>query len=369
MNRKDSVFYFKNRVIGLDLLRCLAIFYVFWGHGAILIPNEFKWLYSIPTIIPFEGVSVFFVLSGFLIGSILNNTIFKSEFKFKELLNFWIRRWYRTIPLYLIVLLVMIVLTNSLWNLNFLYFVFAQNLFWNHPEFFGVAWSLSVEEWFYLLFPGFIFLTFLVLKKKMSSLLIISLLFILVPFFMRCLYYNDINLDVRKIVFFRLDSMIYGVFASIIYFHKPDFWVKYKFISLLLSLILLAIIYSLPAYFKSSEIRIFIFNLESLSTMFLLPFLNSVKNFRFHLVNKVIVFISKISFSLYLIHGSLILWFFIRNIEFSHFILSFRFEVQRLILFLLYFLLSIGLATFMYIYIETPILKFRDRKTLHNHFK
>lgn len=365
MKIKDSIFYYENRILGLDLLRCLAIFYVFWGHGEILIPNELSWLYSIPTILPFEGVSVFFVLSGFLIGSILNKTIFKTEFKLKELLNFWIRRWYRTIPLYLIVLVVMIVLTHGLWNLNFLYFVFAQNLLWNHPEFFGVAWSLSVEEWFYLLFPGFIFLTFLVLKNKMSSLLIISLLFILVPFFMRCLYYNDINLDIRKIVFFRLDSMIYGVFASIIYFHKPDFWAKYKYISLVFSIILLAIIYVLTEYFKSPENKIYIFNLESLSVMFLLPFLNSVKKFRFVFVNKVIVFFSKISFSLYLIHGSLILWFFIRNIEFSHFILSFRFEVQRLILFCLYFVMSIGLATFMYIYIETPILKFRDRKTLH----
>ena len=69
---KHGMFDFTNRIIGFDLLRSIAIFYVFWGHGEILVPNELKWIYSIPMIIPFEGVSLFFVLSGFLIGVILN---------------------------------------------------------------------------------------------------------------------------------------------------------------------------------------------------------------------------------------------------------------------------------------------------------
>lgn len=362
----DSIFNYSNRIIGLDLLRCLAIFYVFWGHGEILIPNEYSWFYSLPTIIPFEGVSVFFVLSGFLIGTILNRTIFQNDFNFKKLLNFWIRRWYRTIPLYLLVLLAMIILTNNLWNFNYLYFIFSQNLFWNHPIFFGVAWSLSVEEWFYLLFPGFIFLTFLLLKNKMISLIVICFLFIITPFLLRCLFYDDCSLDFRKIVFFRIDSMIYGIVASIIYFHKPNFWTKFRVPFLMLSVLFLTLIFLFKEFLKLPEMKIFIFNLESLSVMFLLPFLNSKQKFRSIFINKIVVFFSKISFSLYLIHGSLVLWYFIRNLESFDFILTFRFEVQRLILFTLYIVISIGLSTLMYLYIETPILKFRDRKTSNN---
>ena len=121
---KDNIFYYENRILGLDLLRFIAIFYVFWGHGEILIPNELSWIYNIPIIVPFEGVAVFFVLSGFLIGTILNKTIFNTDFQSKDLISFWIRRWFRTIPLYFIVLIVMIIVSNDLWNYNFLYFIF-----------------------------------------------------------------------------------------------------------------------------------------------------------------------------------------------------------------------------------------------------
>jgi len=363
---KNNIFYYENRILGLDLLRFIAIFYVFWGHGEILIPNELSWIYNIPTIIPFEGVSVFFVLSGFLIGIILNKTIFNTDFQSKDLMRFWIRRWFRTIPLYFIVLIVMIFVTNDLWNNNFLYFIFCQNLFFNHPIFFGVAWSLSVEEWFYFLFPGLLFLLYKILQNKMNSLLIISFLFIVIPLILRIFFFNNIDLDVsKKIVFLRLDSMIYGVFASIIYYHKNELWKKFQKYSIVISSFILILLFTKNYYLSPSNIKIFTFNLESLSVMFLLPYLSSVKKFRFQMINKLIVYVSKISFSLYLIHGSLILWFVIRNIEISDFILSFRFEIQRLILFGLYILFSFGLATLMYLYIEVPILKYRDKITNH----
>jgi peptidoglycan/LPS O-acetylase OafA/YrhL len=363
---KNRIFHYENRIVGLDLLRFIAIFYVFWGHGEILVPNELTWLYNIPIILPFEGVSVFFVLSGFLIGTILNKTIFNTDFKSDDLVRFWLRRWFRTIPLYLIVLILLIILSNDLWNNNFLYFIFCQNLFFNHPDFFGVAWSLSVEEWFYFLFPGLLFLLIKILKNKMDSLFIITILFILLPLALRMFFFNNIDVEIsKKIVLLRLDSMMYGVFASIIYFHKNELWRKFEKYSILISSLILILLFTKNYYLSSNNIKIFTFNLESLSVMFLLPYLSSVKKFRFQTINKLIVYVSKISFSLYLIHGSLILWLLIRNLENSDFILNFRFEIQRIILYGLYVFLSFGLATLMYLYIEVPILKYRDRITNH----
>jgi len=58
----------KNRVFGLDLLRFIAIFMVLLGHSLIMVPEHLR-----PSVYPyiFDGVAIFFVLSGFLIGGIL----------------------------------------------------------------------------------------------------------------------------------------------------------------------------------------------------------------------------------------------------------------------------------------------------------
>lgn len=62
-----------NRIIGLDVLRSIAILLVLYQHSIFLIssPNE---LYQIRI----DGVSIFFVLSGFLIGNILIKTFSES---------------------------------------------------------------------------------------------------------------------------------------------------------------------------------------------------------------------------------------------------------------------------------------------------
>ncbi len=56
------------RIYGLDILRALAILFVVVGHGKYLLPQELRF-YS--KILALDGVSIFFVLSGFLIGGIL----------------------------------------------------------------------------------------------------------------------------------------------------------------------------------------------------------------------------------------------------------------------------------------------------------
>ena len=136
----------------LDGIRCLCILAVLWHHS----PHT----NSVPATRGFLGVDLFFVLSGFLITTLLlrerdaSGTI--------SLRAFYMRRSLRIFPLYYLVLFGQAL---SLWY-NKSGTVTASDYFqvlpyyatytanWGPPELlFAHAWSLSVEEQFYLLWP------------------------------------------------------------------------------------------------------------------------------------------------------------------------------------------------------------------------
>ncbi len=78
-----------NRVYGLDIMRALAIIFVVLEHGLMLekAHTTFPWVKLI------NGVELFFVLSGFLIGGMLIRIFEKSDtFGIKTIGRFWIRQ-------------------------------------------------------------------------------------------------------------------------------------------------------------------------------------------------------------------------------------------------------------------------------------
>jgi peptidoglycan/LPS O-acetylase OafA/YrhL len=198
--------------LSLDILRAIAIISVVHVHGNSLFPETLPFLRNSNFIV--DGVSVFFVLSGFLIGRILLKTLSKGTFSCNDLFNFWIRRWVRTVPNYYFVLCLIVVLTilfqeDNLKNLSFEYFIFSQNLFCSHPYFYPEAWSLTIEEWFYLLFPAFVALSIYSTRNIKWSFLLIMVLFFVIPLLMRIIYFessigiDNLDANFRKIVFFR----------------------------------------------------------------------------------------------------------------------------------------------------------------------
>ena len=102
------------------------------------------------------GVNVFFVVSGFLITSILlQEEIWTKKVSLK---NFYLRRILRIFPAYYFLLFVyfflsqsnLIRISNNSWLTSL---TFTKYLNWNSDWFTSHLWSLSVEEHFYLLFP------------------------------------------------------------------------------------------------------------------------------------------------------------------------------------------------------------------------
>lgn len=151
------------RNIGLDYLRSLAIVIVLFNHGLIGFFFGTSILKIEGPIVSISAASIIsiewlFVLSGFLIGTMMIRS-FDGDRKWLQCAkDFWLRRWFRTIPNYYLFVLVNLLLTIygiSDGVFEYRYLAFSQNLAWveKTPTFFGEAWSLALDEWFYLLMP------------------------------------------------------------------------------------------------------------------------------------------------------------------------------------------------------------------------
>jgi peptidoglycan/LPS O-acetylase OafA/YrhL len=127
----------KNRIYGLDVYRAIAIIIVVMGHGILVNPQ------ISPPFPVIDGVELFFVLSGFLIGSILIRTLEKDNvFNFRSVLYFWKRRWFRTLPNYYLILFVNYMLVSSelingdIDQFGWSFIFFTQNLYTSFYGFF-----------------------------------------------------------------------------------------------------------------------------------------------------------------------------------------------------------------------------------------
>ena len=143
------------RVSSLDLLRGVAALAVAIPHWILISRPESE----ASEVMAILAVEVFFTLSGFVLAPQILACMRSKEKG--QLRVFLARRWMRTIPPYVLALLSIAILTGHLLSADTLrYLFYVQNLFAQHnaSDFFPIAWSLSVEEWFYVLFPTLLIL-------------------------------------------------------------------------------------------------------------------------------------------------------------------------------------------------------------------
>ena len=360
----------KDRVFGLDVLRCLAILFVVVGHCNYLLPKKIG---NVVDNFIFDGVSIFFVLSGFLIGGILIKEIEKNDISFKLVLNFWKRRWFRTLPNYFLILIILYFL-NVFFNDDFeglasisRYFVFSQNLISIHPKFFPEAWSLSVEEWFYLLTPLLILLISGTLKLSKKSILIgtVTIIILAVTIFRLYRFLNVTINDVedwdklyRNQVVTRLDNLMFGVIGAYLAFYNKSIWLKYKNILFFIGFIVLVFTRFIPfSDYNTMYACVFSFSINAIATLFLIPYLSDLKTTTSNLLYKIVTYISLISYSMYLIHLSIVKIWILDNIQIENcnadFVLLFKY--------FLFWFLTITLSILNYKYFEIPTTQLRDK--------
>lgn len=194
------------RIPNLDLYRALAIMLVLYFHLSQMIFGRYfddRNLF----IIGKYGVNLFFVLSGFLVGGMYYRS------KHVNVFSFWLKRFLRTYPPYIIALLCswFAVWISRKEHFDIGYIFMIQNFYTALP-YFLVSWSLCVEEHFYILFALLIF----ALEDKQNQKYVWIILAIapsLVRFYFSNPYSNAFGYDITA-TYFQIDSIAMGVLAA-----------------------------------------------------------------------------------------------------------------------------------------------------------
>jgi len=373
------------RIYGLDVLRALAITLVIMSHSAMLVLSDhsgniyltfFKFFGAI-------GVDLFFVLSGFLIGGILLKHIENGQTELKHIFYFWIRRWFRTLPNYFLILIFNIVLFYILYgyvveNIE-RFFLFLQNFRSPHLEFFPEAWSLSIEEFAYLIGPFFLLLLVHLFRVKKTSYLFlcITVSVILISVLSRYLYflehsnylngvfsdYSDWSQNIRKVVIYRIDSIYYGFLTVYVSRYFVSVWNKSKYYALIIGLFMF---FGLHAFIWFYSVQpdnypgfylIGYLPIVSLSLLMSFPYFSNWKTGGS--LSRYVTRLSKISYSLYLVNFSLI------YIPIRYLIDISALELyEKLIVLAVYLIASLVLSDFLYRFYEKPIMNLRNHKSL-----
>jgi peptidoglycan/LPS O-acetylase OafA/YrhL len=368
----DPVNATSNRIFGLDILRAAAILFVMQSHSlAFMKPYvdvHYYWLFIL------DGVDLFFVLSGFLIGGILIRTINNNSFTWTQLANFWKRRWFRTLPNYFLVLIVLLFgyyfVFDKLPDKFLHYFSFTQCFNEPHPRFFPEAWSLAVEEWFYLLIPLGLFVVLYFAGNKRKA--ILAWIYFVIVAATAYRWYRVYTFDypeslthdfnMRGLVLTRLDSIMYGFLGAYLLHYRAFAWEKRKNLLFALGLLLLfgSRIVAADNLFYYKYLYV---SAQSIGTLLLLPKLNSVVQGK-GLVYRAITFISIISYSMYLLNFTIVLKIIIPKIM----ILSgmnYKTNMRHGIIgYTLFWAITIFLSWLLYRLYERPMMNLRQRRSV-----
>jgi peptidoglycan/LPS O-acetylase OafA/YrhL len=239
-----------SKIPSLDGLRAISILLVLVAHCFYDLDYKIAKLGSL-------GVEIFFVISGFLITTLLlKEKAIKNKISLK---NFYIRRGLRILPVIFLFLFALLILNHvyqlHISNRSFMTAVFfAKNIpIYNSSEWYtGHLWSLAVEEQFYIIFPVIISLLSLKNYKRLVIFLIIFLTILNYCFhsFADVLYSNKFNHRIVIVIVNLLSSgtvsILVGSFFSVLLFYNSAFLnrlinINSYFLSLIIFLIALVL--------------------------------------------------------------------------------------------------------------------------------
>ncbi|ELX9434698.1 acetyltransferase [Staphylococcus pseudintermedius] len=356
---------------GLDGVRAVAVIAIIIYH---LNP---QWLSG-----GFLGVDTFFVISGYLITSLLL-TEYHNTGKIK-LMSFWLRRVKRLIPAVLFLVMDVIVLSlifmpteiqkvraDSIAAIFYVsnWWYIMQNV--DYFEQFAVQplkhlWSLAIEEQFYLVFP-IVLLSLLSFIRRLKSIRIIFLILLVISMIAMMVLYVP-NENVARVYFgtdTRIQTLLMGVLLALVW---PPFQLKAKVNRQMRTMIDttgvvgLAILFICFKFVSETNSILYYGGFFLISTVTLLVIASSVHPsgyFAKFLGNKVFTFIGSRSYSLYLWHYPIIV------------LIHHQFVQGQIppLVYVVEILLMVLMAEFSYKFIEQPFRKEGFNIFAFNHLK
>ncbi|WP_299254861.1 acyltransferase [uncultured Cytophaga sp.] len=250
------------KIPSINGLRAISIFMVLFHH--LEVQHILMWdLSSIKWMIPFVhfiqdgqlGVNVFFVISGFLITTLLLQEEYLT--KTVSIKKFFIRRTLRIFPAYFFLLLIYAILQfvgylNIPMEAWLTAVTYTKYFNWDIDWFTAHAWSLSVEEHFYLLWPC-IFILGNVYRKY-----VVIIILIIVPTLRLLVGLNTYSWFNELTLFARIDAIAMGCFFAL--YQKQIInllhgkWL-YIFGSSIVALFSLSLVFH---YFSNNHIELFL---------------------------------------------------------------------------------------------------------------
>jgi peptidoglycan/LPS O-acetylase OafA/YrhL len=301
------------RNLGLDLVRAVAILLVMVAHYGNNIP---QWFHLTPNPFVFVGgevgVVLFFALSGFLIGLILIR-LAETAPTFRNFSVFLVRRWLRTLPLYFLWLALLLAAFPPPAHLQAYILKFGtltQNLFQPMPPdfFFAVSWSLTIEEWFYILFPCLLFAATWCFGRAGAALWLCLGVFLLAPLALRLAdpAFADWTTGLQKQVFYRIDAIAYGVLMATLY-RRRSWLFRNPWPSLAVAAALMAAFYGglFAAWLPPRWFPALIFNVLSIACALCLPAALRLRQAPAWIARPIRL-VSSISYGLYIIHDTVL---------------------------------------------------------------
>lgn len=356
----------RKRIFGLDIVRALAISLVLFSNLLYIIDNRNPLFISLSGLINFAGIEFFFVLTGFLIGTIILKSYISNSFDFKSVLMFLKRRMMRILPSYYLVLILNVIVGFSLdyvMNDTWRYFFFLQNFAEYQITFFYESWSLSIGIWAFLLVPFVFLLTYKLSKNKKISFLLTTLGLILFFNLVRFWFYkthfisdmNQWNEQIKSVAIYRIDTILIGFVVAWFHFFYTT---KLKNISVYLFILALHLFFlqfvamnvlgyeiiATPKYFL-----VYYFTFSSITFALTLPFFANLTHAKGIIAN-CIVWISKLSYSIYLVYFSLVFVLF-KSLKENYFE-----GVPTLFLILFYLFMVTFFSYMLHRFVEKPIM-------------
>jgi len=329
----------KKHLPQIESLRALAVISVVFFHFEIF---NFSG--------GFVGVDIFYVISGYLFTSIIISDLKNKKF---NLYDFYLRRVRRILPLLYLTVVTVLILGSFLFNnlhyerlihSSFSAITFVSNFFFtseagyfDNDKIFKPllhTWSLSVEIQFYIIWPIIVFLSYKIFKDNFLIAIIVIfslslfLSLILSPRF-EGYFYNP---------FLRLFEFIIGSFC--IFFNK-EIVKRYSDTIFIIGLSL--ILYCLFFFRPDDVFPGYNSLIPCIGAFLIIISSNNLIIFKNFFINKFFTYLGKISYSIYLIHWPVLVYFNYLYFEKNNFVIKIFLTI-----------LTIFLSSLSYRYIEEP---------------